>query len=448
MFSTLTHRSSKYWVGLVEVEIVTLPDAMGYAAEAEVAAPTIRGGSDINSVPARTASPEEILVVQPWIRLGGAELVSIHLAHELERLGRSTGIACVFLDLKGLPEWAGGLQYHLPPRWLAERMRKSRLLFLLFGPWILLGLLWKHSKGAQILNPHNFPATWVASVVGAFRRIPVVWFCNEPPTRVPLRDAFKVGLPDYLGWFVASSWLDRLFVKGIAGVGVPSAMTQAQTQSRYRRLVEIIHVGVDADFFCSNDGSDPRRTFGLVGKYVLLCIGKLHPQKNQVVCLQALKELVEHIPNAMLVLAGDGPSADELKSLTRRWGLQEHVLFTGHVDAITARQLFQACDVNLVPAINQSWGFTAFEALCTGKVSVVSQSAGGAAEILSENRIGLACEPTGHAFAQAILHLYRDGETYSRFSMVGREHVLRHLTWQAFARRNVDMFDAQLGIRT
>jgi glycosyltransferase involved in cell wall biosynthesis len=327
-------------------------------------------------------------------------------------------------------------------------MRKSRALFLILSPWVLLGLLWKHSKGARILNPHNFPATWVASVVGALRRIPVIWYCNEPPTRIPFRDALRVGAPDFLGWLVASSWLDRLFVKGIAEVCVPSAMTQLQTQTRYRRPVKVLHVGVDADFFSSNDGDDPRRTFGLEDKYVFLCIAKLHPQKNQVVCLQALRELVEHIPNALLVLAGDGPSLDELKAQTKRWGLQEHVLFMGHVGATTARQLFQACDVNLVPAINQSWGFTAFEALCSGKVSVVSQSAGGAAEILTENRIGLACEPTGHAFAQAILHLYGNPETYSQMSSIGQELVLRHLTWQSFARRIADVFDAQGPKRT
>src|SRR3970040_1698878 len=98
-------------------------------------------------------------------------------------------------------------------------------------------------------------------------------------------------------------------------------MTQAQTQKRYRRPVKVIHVGIDADFFGSGDGDDPRRSLGLQGKYVLLCLAKLHPQKNQIVCLQAMRELVEHIPDARLILAGDGPSGDELKSLTRRWGL-------------------------------------------------------------------------------------------------------------------------------
>ena len=392
----------------------------------------------------RDESPASIILIQPWIRLGGAELVSVHLAYELGRMGQSAAIVCAFVEFEGLPKQAKGLHYHLPPHWLADKMKKSRVLFLILSPWILLVLTWKNSRGVTILNPHNFPATWVASVVGILKRIPVVWSCNEPPTRVPLREALRVGIPDFLGWLVASSWLDRLFVRGIADVCVPSTMTQLQAQKRYGREVKVLHVGVDSDFFRSSNGSDPKSAFGLNGKHVLLCVGKLHPQKNQIVCLQALQEIVQQIPNAVLVLAGDGPSAVELKALSKRWGLGKQVLFTGHADSPTVRQLYQACDVNLVPAVNQSWGFTAFEALCTGKVSIVSQSAGGATEILRENRIGLISESTGQAFAQAILRLHKDRSTYRQLSAAGEEYVLRHLTWQAYARKTLDIFNAEV----
>ena len=389
-------------------------------------------------------SDRRIVIIQPWIRLGGAELVSLHLAHELKRLGRQAVIVCSFVDLKGLPGWAEDLQYSLPPRWLAEGMQRSRILFLLLSPWVLLALVWKHSRNAWILNPHNFPATWVASAIARLRRIPAVWFCNEPPTRLSLRDAWRVGLPDFMGWLVASSWLDKLLVKRIADVCVPSTMTRLQVERRYQRPARVLHVGVDSEYFRADDGSDPRLEFNLLGKFVLLCVGKLHPQKNQIVCLEALREVVGQIPEAVLVLAGDGPSAVGLKSAAAQWDLREHVRFLGSVDSMTARRLYQACDVNLIPAINQSWGFTAFEALCTGKVSVVSMSAGGAAEILSENRIGVVCEPNGHAFAQAILGLYRDRAEYERLSNSGEEHVLRELTWHAFAKRTLEVFDEQV----
>lgn len=397
-------------------------------------------------VPARASGGphHRIVIIQPWIRLGGAELVSVHLAHELERMGHNVSIVCAFLELEGMPEQAKRLQYRLPSSWLAEKMRKNRALFLILCPWVLLALVWKHSARATILNPHNFPSMWVASIVGRLKGMPVVWYCNEPPARVPLWNALRIGIPDFLGWFIASSWLDQIFAKGSATICTPSVMTQLQAKERYKREVKVLPVGIDADFFRKGIGSIQKSEFGFDGKYVLVCVGKLHPQKNQIVCLEAMREIFNQIPNSMLMLAGDGPSARELKSLSNRWGLADRVIFLGQVDSFTVRRLFQACDINLVPAVNQSWGFTAFEALCTGKVSVVSTSAGGATEILGENRIGLVSEPTGQAFARAILELHRDRSMYMQMSATGEEYVLRHLTWQAFAGKMIEVFDAEV----
>jgi glycosyltransferase involved in cell wall biosynthesis len=80
-------------------------------------------------------------------------------------------------------------------------------------------------------------------------------------------------------------------------------------------------------------------------------------------------------------------------------------------------------------------------------VSIVSRSAGGAAEILGAKRIGLVCEPTGHAFAQAILHLHQNRATYNQLSKSGQEYALRFLTWQAYAQGTVEIFDAEFSKR-
>ena len=426
-----------------KVDAVATVDVPAEYRLEEEALEEIESLSKVKSEQIGVRSHHRVVIIQPWIRLGGAELLSINLAYELGRMGHDAVIVCSFLELDGLPGWARGLKYYLPPLWLSDCMRKSRVLFLILSPWLLLTLVWRHSRDSNILNPHNFPATWVAAVVGALRRIPVVWSCNEPPSRLPTREALRVGIPDFLGWMVASSWLDRLFVRRISAICVPSAMTRLQTQERYGRDAQVIHVGVDADFFCSRNGNDPRLAFGLEGKHILLCVGKLHPQKNQIVCLEALREVSPQIPEVVLILAGGGPLAGELMSISRQWGIERQVLFLGQVDTLTVRELYHACDVNLVPAINQSWGFTAFEALCSGKVSIVSRSAGGAAEILGENRIGLVCEPTGHAFAEAILCLHQNRTMYNQLSKSGQEYALRFLTWQVYARRTVEIFNAE-----
>lgn len=383
-----------------------------------------------------------ILILQPWIRLGGAELISVHLAYELRKRGHKAPIACTFIDLAGMPRRAHAVEYVLPPGWLSRICQRSRLLFLLVGPWLLLALAWKHSRGIDVLNPHNFPASWVAVLVGALRRIPVVWTCNEPPESLPWHDALRVGLGDFLGWLAASSWLDRLLVRRASAIYVPSERTRMQVRKRYARDAKVIRLGMDVDFFQSGNEADLTWKYDLRNKFVLLSVGKLHPQKNQLVCLQALRTVLHKIPASVLVLAGDGPMIDDWRLLAQRWGIANRVRFVGHVSTTEMRDLYRTCDVNLFPAVNQSWGFAPFEALCAQRISIVSNDCG-AAEVLSDKGIGVVCEPKAEAFTRHILAVHEFPEEYQGMAQRGRDYVARRLSWRQYTIRVLGLMEDQ-----
>ncbi len=382
----------------------------------------------------------KVLILQPWIRVGGAELISVHLAHQVQRRGHDARIACTFIDPVGLPPEAKEVKYLLPAPWLERFCKESRLFFLVFGPWLLLGLAWKHSKGIDVINPHNFPASWVAAIVGALRRIPVVWTCNEPPERLARQNALTVGLGDFVGWWLASSWIDRLMVRGVAKVYVPSEKTRRQVRTKYGIDSSIIHLGMDP-FFSERIGKDGlAKRLDLDGKFVLLTVGKLHPQKNQFLCIEALRKILTQIPNAVLVLAGDGPMAKEWASEAVRNGIAAHVRFLGRRNPQEVRQLYALCDVNLFPPTNQSWGLTPFEALSAGKISIVSNDCG-AAEVIAEQGIGFVCDPTPEAFAQKILEVHKHPARCRAMARKGRTFVARNLTWTQYAEKVLGLME-------
>ena len=382
----------------------------------------------------------KVLIIQSWIRVGGAELISIHLAHQLQDRGHEARIACTFLDAAGLPSEAGEVEYLLPAPWLARCCMESRLFFLLFGPWLLLATVWKQSQRVDILNPHNFPAVWVAVVVGALRHLPVVWTCNEPPEPLAWRDAIKVGLGDFVGWWLASSWIDRLLVQRAASVYVPSEMTRRQVRARYGIDSNVIRLGINSLFFERRGKNGLAKRLDLDSKFVLLSVGKLHPQKNQLLCIEALRRVLTQIPNAVLVLAGDGPMAQEWAAEAVRNGIAAHVRFLGRRNPLEVRELYAICDVNLFPPTNQSWGLTPFEALCAGKVSIVSNDCG-AAEVLSEQGIGLVCDPTPEAFARKILEIHKNPGLYRAIARKGRRFVVENLTWSQYAERVLGLME-------
>ena len=380
----------------------------------------------------------KILIIQPWIRLGGAELISVHLAYELQQRGHDTAIVCTFCDLEGMPNRSKEIEYVLPPHGLSRWIAQNRLGFLLLGPWILLALTWKYSRDVDILNPHNFPSSWIAVVVGALRNIPVVWTCNEPPERLSFQDALKVGIGDYFGWLLASSWLDKLFISRVGAIHVPSEKTRKQVIDRYNEEAIVINLGIEVNYFKERDKSNLPWELDLDDKFVMLTVGKLHPQKNHIICIEALQRVVHHNPNVVLLLAGDGPLKDYLKSQAKILGVSNYTYFLGHCNGSTIRKLYQMCDINLFPPINQSWGFTPFEALCADKISIVSNDSG-AAEVIANNNIGLVCEPTAKAFANLIIEVSDHPNSYMTMAERGHKYVSQYLNWEIYSQQVLEI---------
>ena len=380
-----------------------------------------------------------VLIIQSWIRLGGAEFISYHLADELRATGHEASVACVYALGDDMPRAKHNIQFHLPHPLLSEICRRHRVIFLLLAPWILLRLTWKYSKHVDVINPHNFPASWVAVIVGALRKLPVVWTCNEPPERISAEAALEVGAGDAIGWFVASSWIDRMMTKGIAEIYVPSQKTQQQVAKRYGRRASVVRIGVDSRFFSTPTSPWFLSSMGIESNLVLLVVGKLHSQKNQLICIRAMPRLLRHIPSTVLLLAGEGPWRASLEQEVKRQRLDQAVFFLGQRNIYEIRSLYMESDLNLFPAVRQSWGLTPFEALCAGTPSIVSTDTG-AAETIAREQIGITCDPTTAAYGKAIL--WAASKPLELESMVsrGRHYVQRDLTWRKYALGATEIF--------
>ena len=63
----------------------------------------------------------------------------------------------------------------------------------------------------------------------------------------------------------------------------------------------------------------------------LICVGRLVPQKNHLVLLRAFARVVEHVPDALLTLCGDGPERDEIRRVITELGLSGNVHMDGEL---------------------------------------------------------------------------------------------------------------------
>ena len=383
-----------------------------------------------------------VLIIMPWIRQGGAELIAVETAFYLGKLGHKVKLAALFVDTSKMNKRSREIDYVTPSGWVSALCRKSKWFLYFLGPFFLFFLVLKSAWKTDVLFPHSLPAHWIASVVSKIMMKPGVWLGHEPPARVSFKDAKALGWADFIMWFVADSFLDRFFSTGIQRIIVHSDTTAREVAERYGKDPKIIHLGVDFEFFSKKVPQDVKilkRKYRLGSKFVLLMVGKLRPQKNQRLGIEILAKLVGEIPQARLVLVGDGPDERELK-------VSDKVIFAGFCSPEKVRTWYHLCDLVLFPALpqvsgtKQSWGFIPIEALCAKKLSIVSEGSG-VAEVLGKEKIGIISPPNAEEFSWRILEFYRSSSKFKALTEKGFNYVRDNLFWEKYAEQIVEVLE-------
>ncbi|HEX4411835.1 MAG TPA: glycosyltransferase family 4 protein [Xanthobacteraceae bacterium] len=142
----------------------------------------------------------------------------------------------------------------------------------------------------------------------------------------------------------------------------------ARYPKTYRRAMILIEHGLDAPAPMRNRDA-VRRFFCLpASQPLLLNVGRLAPQKNQEVLVRALACL----PQAHLVVAGDGPQQNALHTLAVTLGVDDRLHLLGALEAEDIADLYAATDLFVFPSVWETFGLAAVEAAMAGLPMVVS----------------------------------------------------------------------------
>ena len=163
--------------------------------------------------------------------------------------------------------------------------------------------------------------------------------------------------------------------------------------------IAVHHTGIDVDRFRPGDRSAAKARLGLSGP-VLVSVGALVPVKGQTLAIAALAALAA-LPEATLILAGDGPERRRLEAEARRAGVADRVRFAGAVPHGDLAALLQAADVMVLPSEREGLANAWIEALACG-VPLVIPDVGGAREVLDRPEAGRIVPRDPQAIAAAI----------------------------------------------
>ncbi|MER7686722.1 glycosyltransferase [Streptomyces sp. NPDC097610] len=151
---------------------------------------------------------------------------------------------------------------------------------------------------------------------------------------------------------------------------------------------------------------------------LVVCVGRLCPQKGQDILLEAWRTVVRQVPGARLVLVGDGPDTGRLRATA-----PEGVLFAGA--APDALPWYQAADLVVLPSRWEGMALAPLEAMACGR-PVVLTDVDGARESLPPG-LDTRCLVPARApgpLARAIRALLADPPLRASLGHQGRRHVL------------------------
>jgi len=175
--------------------------------------------------------------------------------------------------------------------------------------------------------------------------------------------------------------------------------------ARYGFEPTVVFNGIDTSLFRpTTPDPDIVRTDGTP---LLLWVGRLQPWKGVDVALRALRE----IPQAYLMIVGDGETRADLERLAQELGLAERVRFLGALPRERLPSIYAAADLLLATSFaSETFGIGLVEAQACG-LPVVASRFGGFPEVIDEGHTGLLVPPRDPtALAAAVRTLLNDPE--------------------------------------
>ena len=204
--------------------------------------------------------------------------------------------------------------------------------------------------------------------------------------------------------------------------------------------VSVMYPGADLEVFRPDlPYEDLTDLHGVADRPLIVCVSRLVARKGQDVLIRAMPRIRRDVPDASLLIVGDGPDRDRLVRLAAD-APNGSVVFAGQVSEGDLPRYYRAGNVFAMPCRSrlgglevEGWGNVFLEAAACARPVVVGDS-GGARESLAPGETGLLVNGSDVAeVAGAVGSLLANPERADAMGRAGRERVVRAFGWSRAA---------------
>jgi phosphatidylinositol alpha-1,6-mannosyltransferase len=295
---------------------------------------------------------------------------------------------------------------------LARVIKESNIQVAAFGAAAPLGLLSASMKKAGVRKT-------VALTHGH-----EVWWAKVFPFNLAMRRiGSSIDCLTYLGEFTQQ------------------AISKSLSKAAAQKMVKIAP-GIDVDHFSPYDSTQLRKELKIDNKRVIVSVGRLVHRKGQDHLIQSMPEILKSIPDAHILMVGQGPYLSHLKKLVHELNLVDHVSFIGRIQYAQLPQYICAGDVFAMPSRSRFFGLEVeglgivyLEASACG-LPVIAGSSGGAPDAVLDGVTGFVVDGENkHEIAAAAIKLLNDGDKAQAIGLAGREWIIEKWRWEIWSQR-------------
>ena len=204
--------------------------------------------------------------------------------------------------------------------------------------------------------------------------------------------------------------------------------------------IAVVHDGVDIDRIDRHETVDVHKAFWLPhGAPVVANVAALAPHKGQKHLIAAAADLVRALPDARVLIVGDGELRDTLQHQIAALGLERHVMLAGfRADVIG---ILKSVDLVVMSSVTEGLGSVILEAMACRR-AVVGTRAGGIPEAIEDSVTGLLVPPRDeHALAEALIQLLPDHARRLTMGEAGRARVEAEFSLDALVRGTLAVYE-------
>ena len=267
----------------------------------------------------------------------------------------------------------------------------------------------------SIVNAHLFRSTLVAAPLTRWcgkARVVETYHGREGWRQGGLRGSFIVDrlVSRCVDRVIAVSDAARRFL--IEGKGYPAAK------------IDVVPNGRDLSVFSPGALREMgRKDLGLDDIVpVVGVVGRLETQKGHTYLLKAWPSVVRELPDARLLVVGDGTLRGALEREARELGVASNVIFTGFRSDVA--RMLDTIDVLVLPSLYEGMPLTAIEASAMAR-PVVATAVDGTPEVVEDGVTGYLVPPADpDALGRALARVLADRDRAAAMGRAGRDRVL------------------------